>query len=74
MGPTHSLRPSRSRSVGQPVQPAAYIAAPATDDGRPRDPDALGDLGIRGAVGGQQQDLGPLRQHGGQLAGPSPSA
>ena len=72
--PPHGLRPAWPIPVGQPVQAATHLPVPAGDDGRPRHPDPLGDLGIGGAVGGQQQDPGSLCQHGRQLAGSSPSA
>jgi hypothetical protein len=69
--PPQGLRPTWPGPVGQPLQAAADRAAPAGDDGRSRHPDPQSDLGIGGAVGGQQQDPGSLGQHGGQLAGPS---
>jgi hypothetical protein len=65
-------RPGRGQS-GSPSRPRRrYRRRQAMTVGRDTNP--LGDLGIGGAVGGQQQDPGSLGQHGRQLAGPSPSA
>ena len=61
-------------TVGQASKAAAHIPAPAGDHGEPRDPDALGDLGIRGAASGQQQDPRPLDQHSRQPMRSNPSA
>jgi hypothetical protein len=63
-GPTHGLRSSRPGPVGQAGQPATGIAAAAGDDGRAGHADTLGDLGIGDPLGGQQQDPGPLAEHG----------
>ena len=53
--PPHGLGPAGPGPVGQSLQATTRIPAPAGDDGRPRDPDPLSDLGVGGAVGGQQQ-------------------
>ena len=66
--PTDRLWSSRSRSVGEPLPPAADISAAAGDHGRAGDANALGDLGVGGAVGGQEQDAGALDEDGWQLA------
>jgi hypothetical protein len=71
--PTDRLWSSRSGSVGEPLQPAADISAAAGDHGRAGDANALGDLGVGGAVGGQEQDAGALDEDGWQLGGPCPA-
>jgi hypothetical protein len=62
--PTDRLWSSRPGPVGESVQPAADIPAAAGDHGRAGDADALGDLGVGDALGGQQQDAGAPDEHG----------
>src|SRR6266498_216197 len=52
------LGSARARLVAQPVQAMLGVALPPQDDGRARAANLLGDLGVGGALGGQQQDLG----------------
>jgi len=50
------------------------IPASAGHHGWAGDADPLGDLGVGDAVGGQEQDVSALGEHGWQLGGPCPSA
>jgi len=58
------LGPARARLVAQAVQAGRGVAVPPQDDGRPCAADPMGDLGVGPALGGQQQDLGPLDEGG----------
>jgi hypothetical protein len=74
VGSTDGLWSSRPGPVGQSAQPAADVAAAASNDRRSRDADPLGDLGVGDSLGGQEQDASPLPEHSRQPAGPGPSA
>ena len=74
MSPAHGLRPTRPGPISEPSQPAVHVAAAAGDDSWPRNAHTLGDLGVGHTIGGQEQDAGPLDEHGWQPHGPCPAA
>jgi hypothetical protein len=70
-----SLGAATAGSVGQPPgEPLPHIAVAPGDHGRASDPKPLGDLAVGHALGGQQQDPGPLDLHGWRLGSSRPAA
>jgi hypothetical protein len=74
VSPAHGLRPTWPGPISEPSQPAVHVAAAAGDDSWARNAHTLGDLGVGHTIGGQEQDAGPLDEHGRQPAGPCPAA
>ena len=68
------LGAARAGLVVQPGQATLGVALSPQDDGRARATDLPGDLGVRCALGGQQQDLGSFGQGGADAVGSAPLA